>query len=112
TVLALSAYGQLQTDAGATPPAFYQLDGKGARTALTPADNAGAIPRAAFNTAAEQILIESQQQLFYALSEAGFAKTPPAKATAQQLEVVRDYLDVEGKVVSTAKQGQELTARL
>jgi hypothetical protein len=112
TVLALSAYGQLQTDAGATPPAFYQLDGKGARTALTPADNAGAIPRAAFNTAAEQILIESQQQLFYALSEAGFAKTPPAKAVAQQLEVVRDYLDAEGKVVTAAKQGQELTVRL
>ena len=107
-----SAYGQLQTEATATPPQFYQLDGNGARSVLTPADNQSAIPRAAFTTAAEQILIESQQQLFYALSEAGFAKTPPTKAVAQQLEVVRDYLDAEGKVVSTAKQGDELTVRL
>ena len=57
-------------------------------------------------------MLKSQQVLFYALSEAGFAKTAPTKAVAQQLEVVRDYLDAEGKVVSTAKQGDELTVRL
>lgn len=112
TVLALSAYGKLQTDAAATAPLFYQLAGKGERTALTPADNLSAIPRAVFTAAAEKILIESQQPLFYALSEAGFAKTAPTKAVAQQLEVVRDYLDSDGKIVTSARQGDELTIRL
>src|SRR5690606_8680765 len=58
------------------------------------------------------ILIESNQQLFYALSEAGFAKLPATKAVANQLEIVRDYLNAEGKVVTQARQGDELTVRL
>ena len=112
TVLALSAYGKLQADATVQVPAFYQVDSHGEPRALTLADNQSAIPQAAFTAAAEQILIESQQSLFYALSEAGFAKTAPVKAVARQLEVVRDYLDSDGKVVTRARQGDELTVRL
>jgi len=112
TVLALSAYGQLQPDSVAVAPKFYQLDDKGQRTALSKADNANAIPRAVFTTSAEKILLESQQQLFYALSESGYAKQPATKAQAQQLEVVRDYLDADGNSVTHAKQGEELTVRL
>ncbi|MDP5144128.1 alpha-2-macroglobulin [Rheinheimera baltica] len=112
TVLALSAYGQLQPDSVAVAPKFYQLDDKGRRTALSKADNANAIPRAVFTTSAEKILLESQQQLFYALSESGYAKQPATKAQAQQLEVVRDYLDADGNSVTHAKQGEELTVRL
>ena len=112
TVLALSAYGKLQADAPMQVPAFYQVDSNGERRELKLADNQSAISQAAFTAAAEQILIESQQPLFYALSEAGFAKTAPAKAVARQLEVVRDYLDSDGKVVTRARQGDELTVRL
>ncbi|KKO45315.1 large extracellular alpha-helical protein [Arsukibacterium ikkense] len=111
-VLALAAYGQLQTAATDTPPRFYQLTASGERTELTAADNRQALPRRAFGSEASQLLVESTGPLFYALSEAGFAVTPPAKAAAQQLEVVRDYLNSEGQVVSSARQGDELTVRL
>ena len=50
--------------------------------------------------------------MFYAISESGFAKTPPATKQAEQLEVVRDYLNSKGEVVSQARQGEELTVRL
>lgn len=112
SVLALSAYGQLQNDSGEGQVKFYQLDGQGNRTELAPADNSSATPVAHFTAAAEKILIESNQQLFYALSEAGFAKLPATKAVANQLEIVRDYLNAEGKVVTQARQGDELTVRL
>lgn len=111
-VLALSAYGQLQTDAAMVAPRFYQLNADGERIVLSSGDNHSAVPGAAFTTAAEHIVIESQQQLFYALSEAGFAKQPASKAVANQLEVVRDYLDAQGNVVNSAKQGDQLTVRL
>jgi alpha-2-macroglobulin len=112
SVLALSAYSQLQEAAETEAPAFYQLSHNGKRTALELADNLSAIPRAEFDAAAEHILIESAGPLFYALNEAGFAKQPATKAVANQLEVVRDYLNADGKVVTSAKQGEELTVRL
>jgi alpha-2-macroglobulin len=111
-VLALSAYGQLQQDAVATTAQFYQLDDKSQRTVLVAADNQSAIPGAVFTAAAKQIVIESGQQLFYALNEAGFAKQPASQAVTNQLEVVRDYLNDEGQVVTRARQGDELTVRL
>ncbi|MDX1392300.1 MAG: large extracellular alpha-helical protein, partial [Rheinheimera sp.] len=112
SVLALSAYSQLQSDSVASPVQFYQLDAKGARTELALADNSSAIPAAYFTAAAEKIVIDSNQPLFYALNEAGFAKQPPANAVANQLEIVRDYLDTDGKLVTRARQGDELTVRL
>jgi len=111
-VLALSAYGQLHTQQASEPVQFYQLDAYGERTALTAGDNQTAAAQRSFNAAAEQILLQSNSQLFYALSEAGFAKQPATEPVSQQLEVVRDYLDAEGKLVNSAKQGDELTVRL
>ncbi|WP_397470969.1 alpha-2-macroglobulin [Rheinheimera sp.] len=112
SVLALSAYGQLQNDSREGQVTFYQLDGQGNRSELAPADNSSATPVAHFTAAADKILIESNEQLFYALSEAGFAKQPATQAVANQLEIVRDYLNAEGKVVTQARQGDELTVRL
>ncbi|WP_333608833.1 alpha-2-macroglobulin family protein, partial [Arsukibacterium sp.] len=112
SVLALASYGELQADSSLPPPRFYQLSAAGERTALSSADNQGAAQRYRFNTEAKQLLIESSTPLFYALSEAGFAITPEAKASAEQLEVVRDYLNSEGQVVNRARQGDELTVRL
>ena len=111
-ILALSAYAELQPKAAADAIAFYQLDAKGARSALSPADNAAATALHRFTPAAKQIVIESDTPLFYALSEAGFSKTAADQAVSEQLEVVRDYLDQDGKVVTNAKQGDELTVRL
>jgi hypothetical protein len=112
SVLALAAYGQLEAATTAARPQFYQLTADGKRHGLTVADNRNALPQLAFDSAAQQLVIESSTPLFYALSEAGFAKTPATEAYAEQLEVVRDYLDSAGEVVTRARQGDELTVRL
>lgn len=112
TVLALSAYAKLSADAEQRVPAFYQRLADGSETQLSLADNQSAMPKVAFDHQATQIVLQSQQALFYALSEAGFAKTAPEKAVSAGLELVRDYLDSDGKLVTQAKQGDELTVRL
>ena len=116
-VLALSAYSQLDRVQNSAVPQFNQLTAGGARTELSAADNRSSLPRFAFGSDAEKLLItrdnnDKKAPLFYALSESGFAKTPPAKPQAEQLEVVRDYLNSKGEVVSQARQGDELTVRL
>ncbi|MDX1677712.1 alpha-2-macroglobulin family protein, partial [Arsukibacterium sp.] len=116
-VLALAAYSQLQPVANAAAPQLYQLTAAGERTALMAADNRSSLPRFAFSSDAKTLLIEraagsDKAPLFYALSESGFAKTLPVSARAEQLEIVRDYLNSKGEVVSEAHQGDELTVRL
>ncbi|MBV2128541.1 alpha-2-macroglobulin [Arsukibacterium indicum] len=116
-VLALAAYSQLQNVAEAAAPQLYQLNAAGKRTELTAADNRSSLPRFAFSSDAEKLLIDraagnSSAPLFYAVSESGFAKTPPASPRAEQIEIVRDYLNSSGEVVSEARQGDELTVRL
>ncbi|MBZ9610527.1 alpha-2-macroglobulin family protein [Rheinheimera maricola] len=112
TVLALAAYQQLLTEQQLEAPAFYQLNADGSKTAITGSDNLAALPKREFTVLAESILLQSEQPLFYALSEAGFALKPPTQAVAEQLEVARDYLNSEGQVVNQARQGDELTVRL
>lgn len=116
SVLALAAYSQLDTVSNAAVPQFYQVMADGQRSELSAADNRQALPRFAFSSDAAQLLItsdtNSKTPLYYALSEAGFAKTPPLTAEAEQLEVVRDYLNSAGEVVNRARQGDELTVRL
>ncbi|WP_290616631.1 MULTISPECIES: alpha-2-macroglobulin [unclassified Arsukibacterium] len=111
-VLALAAYAQLDTVSNAAVPQFYQQSADGKRTLLHAADNRSSLSRLAFGANAEKLIIEGDSALFYAISESGFAKTPPATKQAEQLEVVRDYLNSKGEVVSQARQGEELTVRL
>ena len=50
--------------------------------------------------------------LYYVSSQTGFDRTPPADATAEGLEIYREYLDDNGDAVSDAQVGDELTVRL
>ena len=49
---------------------------------------------------------------FYAITEAGFDRKPPAGAVQQGMEIQRDYLDPEGQPVQAVKTGEEITVRL
>lgn len=49
---------------------------------------------------------------FYQLTEAGFDRQPPAGPLRQGIEIVREYLDAEGKPLATVTVGSEFTVRL
>jgi alpha-2-macroglobulin len=55
---------------------------------------------------------ESALPGFYLLSESGFDKTPPSAAIKQGVEVIREYTDLAGKVISKVKIGEEFLVRL
>jgi uncharacterized protein YfaS (alpha-2-macroglobulin family) len=49
---------------------------------------------------------------WYLFNESGFDIAPPKAQQANGLEVIRDYLDAKGNVVTALTQGQEVTVRL
>jgi len=50
--------------------------------------------------------------LFYSWSESGYERGLPAAAVTQGLEIVHEYLDAKGAVISEAQIGDELTVRV
>lgn len=50
--------------------------------------------------------------LYYALAEAGYERDIPTVAQSQRLEIIREFLDAQGKPISEARLGDEITVRL
>ncbi len=49
---------------------------------------------------------------FYLLTEAGFDRQPPTKPLQQGIEIVREYLSIDGKPLTRVKVGEEFKVRL
>jgi len=64
------------------------------------------------SVAATAVAIDGEKPLFYQVSQTGFDHALPQKALTAGLEVQRDYLDSDGKEVTTLAQGKEVTVRL
>lgn len=106
SILALSAYAKVTAEPGKALP---QLLADGQALALI-----ANLPYASARSSDEikQLAVKADYPLFYALSEQGYAAALPTQPIADGLELVRDYLDVEGNKVTTINQGQLLTVRL
>jgi uncharacterized protein YfaS (alpha-2-macroglobulin family) len=49
---------------------------------------------------------------YYAVSESGFDRNPPANEINQGLELIHEFIDDKGTVLTTVKEGQEFFVRL
>jgi uncharacterized protein YfaS (alpha-2-macroglobulin family) len=49
---------------------------------------------------------------FFAVTNAGFDRSPPAGELHQGIEIQRDYLDAQGQTVTMVRSGEEVTVRL
>jgi alpha-2-macroglobulin len=49
---------------------------------------------------------------FYAVTNAGFDRSPPSTELRQGIEILREYLDAKGQPVATVDSGAEVTVRL
>ncbi len=111
-VLALDAYAtQIEgTMAGKLSIAEIGKDGKS--TALTPPQNL--IPRVPFSPNAAKLKFGNEGNLttYFAVAESGFDKAPPMTELKAGMEITREYVDADGKPVTSVKVGQELTVRL
>lgn len=111
-VLALDAHAtQIQEEVKGTL-AITQLGADGKESALTLPNNL--LPRVpiAPGTAKLRFSHETDRTTYYAVTEAGFDQAPPTTALKAGLEVIREYLDAQGKPVTQVKVGDEVTVRL
>ena len=49
---------------------------------------------------------------YYLINESGFDRNPPAAAINQGIEIIREFLDMKGNVITQVKVGEEFLVRL
>ncbi len=106
TILALDAYGtQAASDGKLTLGELHKDASLTAIGTLT-----GSLMRGVFSHDATGLRVDNAADLrsWYAVTQAGFDRAAPTQELKQGLEIVREYTDAKGHVVTTAKLGDEL----
>ena len=110
TTLALSAYSQRNTDLyGEDKLEFYQKAKVKSPLAIK-TDKPFKMAEIPINI--KNVGVETKSELFYILTQSGFARTAYAHAKALGIEVYREYVDVNGTVITEFTQGQDVEVRL
>ena len=110
-ILALGAWSErTAASAGTEQVAMTGQDADG-RQVLLEVEPSPA-PHASAPVTTRQVHIEGAPRLFYQLAQSGYDRTLPGEEIRNKLEIVREYLGADGKPVSSAVQGDELTVRL
>jgi uncharacterized protein YfaS (alpha-2-macroglobulin family) len=106
TLLALDAYAKAAKAGGKLSIAEIGKDGRERPlNAATKAD-------ISTNAAKVQFSKEGALAGYYAVNESGFDRNPPAQAINQGIEVIHEFLDLNGSVVTRVKVGEEFLVRL
>ena len=111
-MLALDAYVAVLGPDAAAKLSMAELDVKGVVTALSASE--GIVRRTGYSVAAKQLRFTNESDLhgYYALVEAGFDRAPPTTELKQGMEVLREYVDKQGQVLTSVKVGDEVLVRL
>lgn len=112
-VLGLGAYTAAQRNQQAL--GTVGISGKGADDApIEIPENRAELARAALPVAVKKAVFnaDAAERLFYIASQAGFDTEVPQAAVVEGLEIQREYLDDDGKPVTSAMIGDEVTVRL
>jgi alpha-2-macroglobulin len=112
TILALDAYASQVDSKVVGKMSVIEVGKDGKSQAITLPQNL--LPRAPFsaNTTKLKLGSESNVPIYFAVTESGFDKSPPMTELKSGMEVIREYVDAEGKPLTTVKVGQEVTVRL
>ncbi|MBI2380524.1 MAG: alpha-2-macroglobulin [Gammaproteobacteria bacterium] len=107
---ALDAYGEAARKLGGTYAARAKLAKEQAQVlAMSGRPARAAVP---FGTESFELTKTGELDGFYFLSEAGFDKGVPAAELKQGLEIVREFLSLDGQPVKQVKVGEEFLVRL
>ena len=110
TLLALDAYAKA---AGATTTlGIGEVGRDGAAKALTLPS--GAIPKVAISEAAARVQFSRRgsAQAYYVLAESGYDRTPPPADIKQGVEILREFVDDKGNLLTRVVVGQEFFVRV
>lgn len=89
-----------------------QIDAKGVAVALKLPANL--LPRVTFDAGTVKLKLANETALttWYAVTQSGFDRVPPATELKSGLEVLREYIGADGKPATSVKIGDELTVKL
>lgn len=107
-ILALTAYAAANPNATTLQAKLDEAGADGKyRSIRVPG---GLFPKMELSPAAKKLRIDNPSDfpLFYGITEAGFDKRLPAKAVSENLEVLHEFVDVNGKTVTEASVGDQL----
>jgi len=109
-VLAFQAYGERAPQVTPGQVQAYGKTADGTERAL--AVGTGPVVTVAYDPDVVSIRLNNNAgvPLYWQAVQSGFDAAPPTKAVTEGLEVFREYVDADGKVVTTAQRGQTLTA--
>ena len=111
TLLALDAYARTAPGSGTLGIAEVGQDAKPRPLTLP----AGVIPRVPVPEAARSLVFTrtgTTLPAYYAVSESGFDRSPPAAEISQGLEIVREIVDAKGNGRGRVTVGEEFFVRL
>jgi len=110
TLLALDALAKAAAPQGTLGISEVGKDGQ-ARALTLPA---GAMPEVNIAIAAAKVQFSKDGSIpaFYAIDESGFDRNPPANDINQGIEIVREFVDAKGTLVSRFVVGEEFFVRL
>jgi uncharacterized protein YfaS (alpha-2-macroglobulin family) len=110
TVLALDAHASAAS--GTKPPTLQAAGPTGPGRQIGKVD--GIVTSGAVRGSDTRVWVTPTDAtpVWYVLTQSGYDRTPQPAAAANGLEVLRDYLDEQGKPVTQLALGQEVTVRL
>jgi len=114
-VLAIDAFDTNQSKAMTAGGLTVTAQGAQGRVLNLPVDMvAGNLAKSAVPVDATKLHLENKANvpLFYSFAETGYERGAPAAATGHGVEVLREYLNAQGKPVTEAAVGEELTVHL
>ena len=110
--LAFDAYAGAVGEQAAGKLGIVEVDAKGAKKAL--ALPANLMPRVPFTAGSSKLLFSNDSGVpaYFAVTETGYDRAPPAAELREGMEVVREFVDAAGKAVTKVTVGDEVTVRL
>src|SRR5450830_1010811 len=110
--LAFDAYAGAVGEQAVGKLGIVEVDAKGAKKAL--ALPANLMPRAPFTAGSSKLLFSNDSGVpaYFAVTETGYDRAPPAAELREGMEVVREFVDAAGKAVTKVTVGDEVTVRL
>jgi len=110
TLMALDAYAKAAGAEGKL--AIGEIAGDGKERALTLPS--GAMPKSDVSAAAAKVRFSKTGSLpaYYSLEQSGFDRVLPAAGVNEGVEVIHEFLDLQGNVITQVRVGQEFLARV
>jgi len=110
TLLALDAYAKAPAGAGRVGISEIGKDGKEKVIPLPDST----IPKVAISEAAAKVQFSrtGPALAYYVVNESGFDRNPPPAAVSQGVEIIREFVDAKGALVTRVTVGDEFFVRL